>query len=157
MKSVTGIAVMLLVLAAPLAMAQTIEDAIALTRGQIQADRQAIVAATLGLSEETGEAFWPMYREYRAEMETQGDRVWKLMIDFSERYDALSDADAVALLDEWMSIEKKQLRIRDKWVKKFSKAIGAASTARFFQIESKLDSMIRIDATAGIPLAEPAN
>lgn len=141
---------------APLATAQTVADEIALTRAQIQADRQTIVAAALGLNDAQGEAFWPLYREYRSEMEVQGDRVWQLLIEFADKYESLSDADAAKMLGEWTSIEKKQADIRSRWVKTFSKAVGAASTARFFQIESKLDSLIRLEATADVPLAVPA-
>ena len=32
-------------------------------RTDIQSDRQALVAASLGLTEEEGEAFWSVYRE----------------------------------------------------------------------------------------------
>jgi hypothetical protein len=141
----------------PALAAQTMQDEIAMTRAEIQADRQAIVAATLDLPEAKGEAFWPMYREYRAEMDVQGDRVWKLLIDFADKYESLSDADASVLLKEWLAIEKKQSDIRSAWSGKFSKAIGAASTARFFQIESKLDSLIRLELTVDVPLAKPAN
>lgn len=141
----------------PVMAAQSVQDEIALTRAQIQADRQTIVAAALELPEAKGEAFWPLYREYRAEMDVQGDRAWKLLIDFADKYEGLSDADADVLLKEWMSIEKKQADIRAKWSSKMSKAIGAASATRFFQIESKLDSIIRLEATVGVPLAKPAN
>jgi hypothetical protein len=137
--------------------AQTVQDEIAFTRAQIQADRQAIVAATLGLTEAQGEVFWPLYREYRGELEAQGDRMWKLLVGFGEKYDSLSDTDAASILDEWLSIKKKEVAIKDKWVKKFSKAVGAATTARFYQIENKLDSIIQLEATAGIPLAKPAD
>lgn len=141
---------------APLMGAQTTADEIAFTRAQIQADRQAIVAATLDLPEEKGEAFWPMYREYRAEIDVQGDRLWKLLSDFADKYESLSDADAKAMLDEWISIEKKHADIRGRWAGKLSKKIGAPSTARFFQIENKLDSIVRLELAVDVPLARPA-
>jgi len=46
--------------------------AIEVTRGDIQADRKAILAVNLPLSEEQAEAFWPLYREYRSEMDVVG-------------------------------------------------------------------------------------
>lgn len=147
--------VALFALIVPALSAQTLHDEIALTRAQIQADRQAIIARAMGLPEGKGAAFWPLYREYRADVDKLGDRVWQLLIDFSEKYESLSDADATALLKEWLSIEKKQTELRETWAKKFSSAIGPAMTARFFQVESKLDSIIRLEATENVPLAEP--
>lgn len=148
--------VVVLALLTPCVAAQSIQDEIAFTRAQIQADRQAIVAATLELPEAKGEAFWPMYRQYRAAVEKNGDRVWSLLTSFSEKYESLSDADASPMLKEWLAIEKDQSAIRQKWAPKFSKVIGPAYTARFFQIEHKLDSIVMLEATGSVPLARPA-
>ena len=52
-------------------------------RADIQTDRQALVAANLGLSDAEGEAFWPIYRQYRAEMGAVGDRMQKLITDYA--------------------------------------------------------------------------
>lgn len=148
--------VLLLLLLTPTLAAQSVHDEIAFTRAQIEADRQAIVGATLGVPEAQSEAFWDVYKAYRAEMDGQADRMWKLLVDFADKYDSLTDPDAATMLDEWLSIQKKEAAIKSKWSKKFSKVVGAAMTARFYQIESKLDSMIQLEATAGVPLAQPA-
>ena len=47
---------------------------LAVTRQQIQADRQAIVAQNLPLTEAQATAFWPLYQAYRAEVVKLGDQ-----------------------------------------------------------------------------------
>jgi len=54
-------------------------------RADIQTDRQALVAANLGLSDAEGEAFWPIYRQYRAEMGAVGDRN-RITIELTQWY-----------------------------------------------------------------------
>ena len=157
MKSVSRIAMVLVaVCLAGNVLAQDLSSQIAFTRAQTEADRQTIVAATMGLSEAEGEAFWPMYREYRNDMAKADDRSWKLLIDFADKFEAITDADASSMLDEVLSIEKQKIDIKTKWMKKMRKSIPASTVARFYQIDNKLDTLIRLDVAASVPLLEKA-
>jgi hypothetical protein len=132
----------------------TVQDAIAATRGQIQADRQAVVAANLGLTEKEGAAFWPLYREYREEMAKLGDRTAKVITDFAEHYDTMTDAEAKTLLAESIAIQKAEAAVRERWVPKFEKVLPAKKVARFYQIENKLDLLVRLAVSQEIPLVK---
>ena len=68
----------------------------------------------------------------------------------------MSDADASRLLDEYFAIEKDIVQIKQKYAKTMTARIGAANTARFFQIDNKLDSIVRAEAASGIPLLTKA-
>lgn len=149
----TLLAVTLLCLAGG-AFAQTLQTQIAFTRAQDEADRQAIVAATLNLSDKEGEAFWPLYREYRNEMSKVGDRTWKLLIEFADKYQSMTDADASKILDEVLAIEKQQTEIKTKWMGRMRKTIPPTTVARFYQIDNKIDTLLRLDAAANVPLLE---
>jgi len=141
-------------LIAPVLMAQTVHDEIALTRAQIQADRQAIVAASLGLTEAQGTVFWPIYREYRQAMDKPADRLWALMTKYGASWDAMHNDDAKAALNEWLEAERDAVQIKQKYAKRFAKELGGITAARFFQIDNKLDTIIRLEAAGGIPLVE---
>jgi len=132
--------------------AQTTQDLIAMSRAQVQADRQTIVTATLGLTEAEGKTFWPLYRDYRAEMDKPLDRAWNLLVKYADTWDAMTDADAKTALDEWLSLEKQQSEIKQKWAHKMSSHLRPVTVARFFQIDNKLDSLIRLEAASEIPL-----
>ena len=135
-------------------LAQDLQTQIAFTRAQDEADRQAIVAATLNLSEKDSAAFWPLYKDYRNEMAKVGDRTWKLLIEFADKYGSMNDADASKILDEVLSIEKQQNEIKTKWMKSMRKTIPATTVARFYQIDNKIDTLLRLDAAANVPLVE---
>ncbi|HUC44545.1 MAG TPA: hypothetical protein VMR65_10925, partial [Candidatus Sulfotelmatobacter sp.] len=93
-----------------------VHDEVALTRQEIQTERQAIVAENLQLSDAEGKTFWPMYRDYRNEMARNGDRTVKLIHDYAASYDTMTDEQATALLDEALAIQKDELRIKSTWV-----------------------------------------
>jgi UTP:GlnB (protein PII) uridylyltransferase len=139
-----------LVLASPLA-AQA-RDQIEVTRSQIQADRQAIVSQAMQLSDSAAQVFWPLYRAYRSDMARVGDRTVALLQQFAEKYQSMTNDDANRLLDEWISIQKEQLAVKEKHIKLFKKQLPAPTVARFFQVENKLDTIVQLDLVASIPL-----
>jgi hypothetical protein len=132
----------------------TTQDAIAAIRGQIQSDRQTLVAGNLGLTESEGQAFWPLYREYRTEAGALGDRTVKLITDYAKNFDSMTDAQAKTLLDEFLSVQKEEADLKAKWSKKLLKILPAKKLARFFQIENKLDLLVKLAIAQEVPLVE---
>ena len=143
----------LMLFAAPAVRAQ-VQHEIALTRADIQTERQALVAENLPLTEDQPKAFWPMYRTYRGEMAKLGDRLLALIEDYAENYDTMTDPQATGMLKEFFEIQKKEVAIKSAWAPKFEKIIPAKSVARFFQIENKLDLIVRSEVAAEIPLVD---
>ena len=133
--------------------AQT-RTAIEVTRGDIQADRKAILAANLPLSEAQATAFWPLYREYRTEMDVVGDRLVKLITDYAASYEALIDDTASGLVTEHLAIQKDLLKIKTKYAPRFDKILPPKSVMRFYQVEGKMDTIVMMGLAAGIPLAK---
>ncbi len=132
---------------------EDITSDIALTRASIQLRRQAIITAVMDLSEKEAEDFWPLYRDYRMEMAKVGDRVSKLLVQYSEQYDTLTDEQASKIMNEWLSVEKAKNNVKDKYVSRFKKILPARKVMRFFQADNKLDAMINAQLASVIPLA----
>jgi hypothetical protein len=59
---------------------QKSEDPIAVARSVIKADRQAVVSTAMQFTEAEANAFWPVYHQYRAEMDKVGDGIRKLIV-----------------------------------------------------------------------------
>jgi polyhydroxyalkanoate synthesis regulator phasin len=121
-------------------------------RAEIQADRQAVVMANLKLTEAEGTAFWPLYREYRGEMAKVGDRLQKLIQDYAVTYENATAEQAKAMVDEMMSIQRAELKVKETYLPKFRKVIPELKVARLLQIENKIDTLIKLDLAANIPL-----
>ena len=137
---------------APVVSAQTVDDAISLTRSVIQTERQAIVAANLGLSETESAVFWPLYREYRSAVEQAIDTRVGMLKRFSESYETLTDDEATSLLDDHLSYQKQILKVRTSYAKKMNKVLAGKTVARFFQIENKMDAIVNYELASEVPL-----
>jgi hypothetical protein len=142
--------------ASPPAESETGEDItseLELTRASIQLRRQALVTAAMDLAPKEAEAFWPLYREYRMEMAKVGDRLSKLLVQYSEQYDTLTDAQAATIMDEYLGIEKARNGVRGKFVPRFRKILPARKAMRFFQVDNKLDAVVSAQLASIVPLA----
>ena len=135
---------------APAQMSET--DALQQLRANILADRQAVVAANLGLTDAEGAAFWPLYREYRGELAKGGDRLQKMIQDFARVYDTATAEQAKALVDEMFAIQKLDLTVKESYLPRFRKVLPEVKVARFLQIENKVDAVVKLGLAADMPL-----
>jgi len=132
--------------------AAQVRSDIAAERAELQSNRQAIVAENLPLTEGEAKAFWPAYREYRGEMQKLGDRLVELFLDYAKNSESLSDSQATAMLDSYLAVQKDEAKIKSDWVPKFRKILPPKVVTRFYQIDNKLDAILRFDAVDRIPL-----
>jgi hypothetical protein len=130
-----------------------ITSEIELTRAAIQVRRQAIVTAAMDLEPKEGEAFWPVYREYRADMAKVNDRYVKLLGTYAENYDTLSDQLAARIMDQYLGVERDRTAVKARYVPRFGKIMPSRKVMRFFQVDNKLDAIINAELAAEIPLA----
>jgi hypothetical protein len=134
--------------------AQTEADVISAVRAQVGANRQALVAENLGLTESESEAFWPVYREFHNERDQMMDRRVKMLTDFRDNFETLTDEQAKTMLSGYFDLQEDLLKLRKKFVKKFEKVLPQKTTLRYFQIENKLDTIIDYDLASVVPLAQ---
>ena len=119
---------------------------------QLKADRQMVVAANLPLTDGESKVFWPVYKEYRSEVEQLGDRVAKLVVAYAANLDTMNDTKAEAFFKEQMEIDRARLALREKWVPRVRKVLPTLKAARFFQIENKIDAIVSLTLASEIPL-----
>ena len=147
-----GLTLIAALCAAAPATAQSATDEKELTKAVITTERQAIIAANLNLTDEQSQVFWPMYKEYGAEMDAITDRKIRLIEDYARKYVGLTDEEAAGLMSAYMTIQKDELKVRERWVGKMKKDLPIKTVLRFFQIENKLDAIVRAETLRVIPL-----
>ena len=121
-------------------------------QADLKADRQAVVAANLPLTEGEAQAFWPAYKEYRVEVEMLGDRMVKLIAAYAASFETMTDTKADAFFNDLLAIDRDRLAVREKYVPKIRAVLPGQKAARFFQIENKLDAIVNVSLASEIPL-----
>ena len=149
-----SVATLLVSAGSSLAQHDTQTAVLEISRADIQADRKALVAANLPLTEEQATAFWPVYREYRLEMDKVADGVIALITNYAKNYATLDDKQATGLVKEFLDLQKDSGEVKKKYVGKFSKVLPGKSLMRFYQIENKLDTIVMAAVAGEIPLVK---
>jgi hypothetical protein len=123
-------------------------------RDTIRVNKKALVAANLTLTDEEAARFWPLYDRYHAELATVQDRAVKVIQDYTASFRDLSDEKAMKLADEWLAAEAARVKVRRTHLDQFAKVLPGRKVARFYQIENKMDAVLRYDLAAEIPVVE---
>jgi hypothetical protein len=125
-------------------------------RDKIKADKKAVVAANMQLSDAEAKTFWPLYDQYQIDLKAINERLARLVLAYADAYNAGPVPDAVAkkLLDESIRIDESEVNLRREYAVRLSRVIPAAKAARYLQIESKIRAAIRYELAANIPLVE---
>lgn len=132
--------------------AQSDQDLIEVARSVIKVDRQAAVVAAMELTQAESVDFWPLYREYRFEMDKVNDGLMKLVLEYAKLYPDVPDDRAKEMLKEYTDLQQRQLAKRTTYLKKFSKILPPAKALRFAQVETRLDLIAQLQLAAAVPL-----
>jgi len=123
---------------------------------KIKADKKLLVAENMQLTEAEGKAFWPVYQRYQDELFLLRTRAFKLVKDYADVYSTMTNATAKKLIDEYMTIETLQLKLRTAYLPKFRKALPEVKVMRYYQIENKINAALSYELAGRIPLAAAA-
>ena len=155
--SIVALALIPLTLGSSITFADEVDTkALAEGRALMKLGREELMRGEMQLTESEDAAFWPVYEQYRSEVETVRDRQAKMISTYMEAYWAaeLNDELAKDVLDEHFAISSAILKLEKKYLRRFRKVLPTAKVTRFYQLESKLQAEIDIFLANLIPLFE---
>jgi hypothetical protein len=118
----------------------------------IRANRKAVIAVNLGLTDDEAAKFWPVYERYQKEMNAVGDRQLAVIADYTASFPNLQDDKAMKLIEDYLTVEADRVAVRRTYLKDFSASLPGRKVARFYQIENKIDAVLRYELAARIPV-----
>jgi hypothetical protein len=131
-------------------------DNMQIVREKVRADKKLLVTENMQLTEAEAKAFWPVYDQYQDELFLLRARTVKLINDFADAYEKMSNDTAKKLLDEYMTIESLGLKLRQTYLPKFRKVLPEVKVVRYYQIENKINAALMYELAANIPLMKTA-
>ena len=140
--------------AAPAGAGEADEASMEILRDTLRSNKKALVAVNLALSDEEARAFWPVYDRYQAELTVVGDRLLQVIEDYKRTFGSTTDDQARKLVDDYLAIERDRVELRRSYVESFAEALPGRKLMRFYQIENKIDAVMRYEVAASIPVIE---
>jgi hypothetical protein len=133
--------------------AQAQEDAMELLRSDLRANKLSIVTSAMGLTAEQHGLFWPVYKEYEAELAKIGDDKIAIIEEYVASYSDMGDEQAKALMDRAFKVEDRTIKLRKKYFKNLQKVLPASVAARAVQLENQIGRLIDAQIGSQLPLA----
>jgi hypothetical protein len=130
------------------------ETDIKLLREDIRSERKRLVAANMPLTDTEATKFWPIYDQYAAEVSKLGDTRVALIKEYAQSYDTMTDAQANDLMSRSAAIDQQFSALLLKYVPIFERVISAKKTAKWYQIDRRLDLLINLELAASIPMVD---
>jgi hypothetical protein len=125
-----------------------------LLRSDVRTQKVAILTELVGFTEAEDKAFWPIYREYDAEMSKLGDERVALIAEYARNYESLTDAVADKLAVQALDLEARRQATKAKYYDRVKKALSPKTALRFLQVEQQLLLLIDLQISASLPIAK---
>ena len=134
------------------------DPGLANARAVLQAGREDIIRQEIYLTESEAAAFWPVYRDYVADLQPLRDRRTEAIAAYLLAHGAgtVSPEDAEKLVDEHLDWQAAVLEVKRRYLANIRRALPPLKAARFYQLENKLDAEQEAQLAIFVPLIDPA-
>jgi hypothetical protein len=122
-----------------------------LLRGDMRTSMEAIVTKAMALQPGEAEKFWPVYRSYEAEVTTLNNERLKLMKEYAEKYNTLTDAEAKALVERSLEWQTHRTDLQRKYFYQMANATSNLTAAKFFQLEHRFNLAVDLGIASELP------
>jgi hypothetical protein len=107
----------------------------------------------LELDADEAAAFWPVYKEYEADVKALGDERLAIISDYADNINTLTDEKARDLITRAIALEGKEHALKTRYLERFLAVLLAKVVARFFQVDGRINNLIDLEISSQIPLA----
>ncbi len=125
---------------------------------KMRADKKALVANNMALTENEAKGFWPLYDEYQKSQADLSRRNIQVIAAFLEvqKKGSVDGAVSEKLIDDMLAAEQAEVDMRKSFVPRLSKVLPPLKVARYLQIEGKVNAAVRAQLAPRIPLVGSA-
>jgi len=133
---------------------KNIEAYIQLMRTDLRKEKAQVTGAVMQLDADDSAKFWPIYKDFEAELMQVYDGVAGLVKDYAKNFDNLSDNVAESLGSKVLDLEAQRNDVKRKYFKRLEASLGAVTALRFLQVENQIERLIDLQIASELPVAE---
>jgi hypothetical protein len=125
-----------------------------LLRSDLRAQKIAIITEMMEFTEAEDAKFWPVYREYEAELAKINDDRLKLIREYANSYESITDAIADRLAKGALDLEGRRHQLKTTYYDKFKAVLSPKTAAKFLQVENQLLLLLDLQIAASLPIVQ---
>ena len=126
-------------------------------RNAVRADKKALVASTLKLTDAEAKRFWPVYDSYQRDVDLANRRRNVVVTALIGMDKSPSDLYARNLANELIAADEAEIKSRRSMQNRLMRGVPTRilpprKAARYLQLENKIRAVLAYDIAANIPL-----
>lgn len=125
-----------------------------LMRSDIRTKKASLIADRMKFTDREASAFWPVYRQYEADLAAINDKKVSIIKDYLSRHDALTDQQAKQLAEEVFDVDQKTLDLRTKCFGALDKLLPGKTIVRWLQLERRLQLLVDAQLAKDLPVIQ---
>ena len=125
-----------------------------LMRSDIRTKKASLIADRMKFTDREASAFWPVYRQYEADLAAINDKKVSIMKDYLSRHDALTDQQAKQLAEDVFDVDQKTLDLRTKCFGALEKLLPGKTIVRWLQLERRLQLLVDAQLAKDLPVIQ---
>ena len=118
----------------------------------IKNQKRLYLEKMMELTPQEKQAFWPLYDEYESGLLKIRGELIELTTNFLKTQGFLTDAEAIALLNQKLRIDGDELKFKQSYIAKFTQVLPGRKVARFYQAENRFDTAAISELYRNIPV-----
>ncbi len=102
---------------------------------KLEAEKVAFITKKMDLTPAESQAFWPVYNQYRKELEATRQDKKDLLHDTKKNYDNMTEAEIEKAISESFVMEQHELDLKKKYFIEFKKIISNRKIVKLYRAE----------------------
>ena len=132
--------------------AQNIQAYVELLRSDVRQQKAEMMGSVMELSAADAAKFWPIYKDYDAELTKLNDLRVANIQEYANSYKQMTDDKADELIRNGLAYRRKRSELLEKYYERVEQALGAITAARFLQVEDQLLLLIDLQIDSSLPI-----
>jgi hypothetical protein len=108
----------------------------------------------MDFTEEEAQKFWPLYKEFEQGSDRLMDSEIRLLKEYAENYNKMTDEKADELIRKSYDYEKERIEYKLKYYNEFKQELGAKRSAKLMQVLNRIGLMLNLQKVSSVPVLE---
>ena len=133
------------------------EAYIRLLRADLNSRKEQIVKETMQLDDKQARIFWPIYKNYEADLDKLGDEKLAIIREYATNFTSMTNEKADEMAKRVMALDDQKSALRRKYYDLMKQSLPAILVARFLQVENQIQLLLDLKIASNLPIIEAAD
>jgi hypothetical protein len=125
-----------------------------LLRSDLRKSKSQVIGQVMQFDADQAAAFWPIYKQFEADLSKIGDRTVALVQKYTDNYEKMTNEVADQMATEFLNIEQQRNELKRRYYSKFKSALDALTATRFLQVENQIERIVDLQIASQLPVMQ---